>query len=515
MEDPRPYSSVPSSPPPTNRPHSFRRQLSRNNASVAHLEPVNPRAVWLLIYKHKGDKDVVARHPLTALRSCALENYATRKGSVPIQTLVLTFEPESAHGKRQSSHSTNLSLKSPPPEPLIFRCPPETPNAIINWNRALQTHLPARAPPQSPPFSKINFASAEAWGRPSTSTTRPALMHSPDSYMSNPSTASHSALISPALSLHSSRTGITSPSSNSPNKFFETFDPPPSEESLLQQDRLSNSSLDPQESILDRAFTMNCIPGYKTPPPGRIDGSMTSIARFEALMQEMDARKAVLSLEEGPDEEECPTSVVARRNSQHHSHSSLFPVSTNSSTIVRPRRKSRPTSLTLSPINSKHSSLVISGTGNPGDDPHDWRHGSSAQSSSMSTANNGRGGGGVGGVNNGGAMRRSITDFTWRLSSVGDGAQAGHVEDPMHTMGEKQEQEDADAEEEVEDEEEEDEESYLGDYATIDTNNYKSSLCRVKTWHSEPRHQPLGSREAGRRRRQGGVWVEEDIGAVI
>lgn len=63
-----------------------------------------------------------------------------------------------------------------------------------------------------------------------------------------------------------------SPPSTAPNATVESSSPPM-----------------PRETILDRAFSMRCIPGSETETPG--EEKLTSLARFEALMKDMDRKR--------------------------------------------------------------------------------------------------------------------------------------------------------------------------------------------------------------------------------
>ncbi|KLU92716.1 hypothetical protein, variant [Magnaporthiopsis poae ATCC 64411] len=63
-----------------------------------------------------------------------------------------------------------------------------------------------------------------------------------------------------------------SPPSTAPNATIESSSPPM-----------------PRETILDRAFSMRCIPGSETETPG--EEKLTSLARFEALMKDMDRKR--------------------------------------------------------------------------------------------------------------------------------------------------------------------------------------------------------------------------------
>lgn len=54
--------------------------------------------------------------------------------------------------------------------------------------------------------------------------------------------------------------------------------------------------LGPRETILDRAFSLRCIPGSEVETPG--EEKLTSLARFDALMREADERRRIREAEE-------------------------------------------------------------------------------------------------------------------------------------------------------------------------------------------------------------------------
>ncbi|KAI9756968.1 MAG: RNA-splicing factor [Chaenotheca gracillima] len=502
--DPQPYPSVPSSPPPSSRPQSFRRQFSRN-ASVVKLEPAEPDTLWLSIYKRRGDPELVSRHPLAALRSCTVEDYSTRKGSVPLPTLVLSFESDGNRGKRRSSQSSGMSVKTRS-DTLIFRGTPECPYAIIDWNRALQAHLHEQLQSQSP-FLNSNYSLSDTSSRPSTSTTRPAVAHSPNSYGSNSSVTPQSALISPAVSFQSSYTATTSPSSTSPVRPTAPLDQLHSPTNSAFPDSLSTSPPGPKESILDRAFMMNCIPGHSRPTSGdsNVEEPMTSIARFEALMKELDARKAALSLDESPDEESVFPVPSNRKGSGTLSLSTV-----TTPTLSRPprQRKSRPSSLAISPIDSKRSSVVFSGLGVGFPEPSAERQRSSTQSS-LSTLT---GGGAVVSSNNAGTMRRSITDFTWRLSSLGP--PRDESTDDEHNTSQRESEQDEDPSLSTTTA------SSITD-AEVDPHDGLVDLLPQEWRDSSARDFQFkdgGTHnidDFGRRRRQGGVWEDQEFVTLI
>jgi hypothetical protein len=195
--------------------------------------------------------------------------------------------------------------------------------------------------PISPAFNSFTnpFASHDTRS-PSSSTSRPEFQHRASSQ--NTSTYPHaprerpSALISPSPSLRSRRSDLSSQASSQHPPMGFTSSHPQNYTTILPSDlpspastsgydtqfiegwtsaqgrssalsshtRGSNSIASavtpaaviastppgPRETILDRAFQMRCIPGSERIPE-KDEENISSIARFEALMQEADERK--------------------------------------------------------------------------------------------------------------------------------------------------------------------------------------------------------------------------------
>ena len=349
------------------------------------------------------DSQPAARYPISSMTSCSVQNLAYRKNSPILPTLILHFELDQVEQNRNKLRPSQINRRSFPKsraDTLLFRSASDQPDSILDWLDSLLPHLQSK-PPSSHFDSKFSFSDRS--GRPSTSTTRPHLPQSQGSYVSTSSSKAPSAALSPALSIRSSHTGLSSPHTNSPNKPLETFDassaPAPDPLDPLPPFRFAPaartpSPAPPRETILDRAFMMNCIPGASTASVDEKDGAMNSIARFEAIMQELEANK-----------------MADRRRSSHalseDANPSIIPSSaqraldfiSQGSNSVRLRKKpprSRPTSLAL-PFSSTRTSII--------DDLSERRRSSVSIAPSTSTIA-------------AKSKRLSIADFTKRLSSA-------------------------------------------------------------------------------------------------
>jgi hypothetical protein len=277
-----------------------------------------------------------------------------RKQSPSLPTLLLELKPDSIsekQRKRRSSRTGGLSsAKDPFTNILLFRSVPEERFSIFDWQINMKPLLTVgdieETPlsPLSPVFSSFTnpFAARED-RRPSTSANRPELPHrssgqGPSSMVPQAPLPRDrpSALISPSPSLKSIRsdlssqasslhppmgftpahpqtystlpTDLPSPASTSTGyetQFVEGWTSAQGRSSALSSyTRRSNSIASaaappgaiastppaPRETILDRAFQMRCIPGSDR-INGKDEEKISSIARFEALMREVDERK--------------------------------------------------------------------------------------------------------------------------------------------------------------------------------------------------------------------------------
>ncbi|KXJ93049.1 hypothetical protein Micbo1qcDRAFT_160960 [Microdochium bolleyi] len=291
-------------------------------------------STFLSIYKSKDDSEPVQQYSLATIAECHVQMLAHRKQGPILPTLTIQILPDPAADKlrkRRSSRTAGLtSSKESGPTTLWFRLAAEDPAlSLTEWARYLQSFvqpgMPDRYPispisPTSPsfinPFSPATRSSMHA--RPAGS-ARP--MHT--SYSSDsPSLRSRRSDISSSHNSSSTQNAsnthdytpvypsdIPSPATtvvDYPDEFIEgwtsaqgrssTLGSPirtrasmgPSQ-SMLPVGADSNSPPGARETILDRAFSMRCIPGADTSVPG--EEKLSSLARFEALMREAEDRR--------------------------------------------------------------------------------------------------------------------------------------------------------------------------------------------------------------------------------
>jgi hypothetical protein len=256
--------------------------------------------------------------------------------------------------KRRSSRTAGLTSKDPWANFLLFRTIPEERYNIYDWQAAVKANLtPDDSPlsPSSPSFHSFTnpFGSRETKSQTSSVTDRPDFQRAGSS-LNNVNSYPHaqrdrdrpSAMISPSPSLRSRRSDLSSQASSlhppmgfTHNQNYTTTLPSdlPSPAStsgydaqfiegwtsaqgrssaLSSHTRASNSIASavapiapvgstppgPRETILDRAFQMRYIPGGER-AQDKDEEKISSIARFEALMREVDERKKHRANDEG------------------------------------------------------------------------------------------------------------------------------------------------------------------------------------------------------------------------
>ncbi|KAI9746405.1 MAG: hypothetical protein M1818_000118 [Claussenomyces sp. TS43310] len=296
--------------------------------------------LWLSIYKQKGDWEAVSQYQITAIRTAEIQEVQHRKPAPALPTLVLSLDRDPAAEKtrkRRSSRASSLSSSNPPPSSLLFRTVPDDHYNIYDWQLALEPLIKSKEDfeypisPTSPLFNTfINPFAPRASTSERPSNMRPELHHrgSSKTYAStqsafDPHQHQTSTLVSPSPSLRSRRSDLSSQASSMNRSLgyhtsFPIQHPPPDlpspastagyDEQLISgwtsaQGRSSALSTHtrgsnsvsvagtpppPRETILDRAFQMRVIPGSDR---AEEDGKeISSIARFEALMREIDER---------------------------------------------------------------------------------------------------------------------------------------------------------------------------------------------------------------------------------
>ncbi|KAK2628699.1 hypothetical protein QTJ16_001802 [Diplocarpon rosae] len=321
--------------------------------SLVNMSPVDSAAdsFYLTIYKAKGDKEFTAQYPVTAFKSCDIQALQHRKQSPSLPTLMLEMKLDSKSEKlrrRRSSRAGALSSKDSWTNFLLFRSVAEERNSIYEWQAVVQRLLAQEEAENSamismsPAFTGFTNPFANP-GRPNSSNTRTEVMNRSSSQQSSlqhvPPRERPSAMISPSPSLRSRRSDLSSQASSQPphmgfavihshgypttlptdlpspastsgydKQFIEGWTSAQGRSSTLSScTRGSNSTPSavaataqtaqaastppgPKETILDRAFQMQVIPGCERASENQ-DEKLSSIARFEALMREVDERK--------------------------------------------------------------------------------------------------------------------------------------------------------------------------------------------------------------------------------
>lgn len=282
-----------------------------------------------------------------------------------MSTLIITFDLDTAADKlrkRRSSRAGILQAQtSSYPNSLLFRTIPEQRYNIYDWQVTIQPRIQPNTPDiaedSDPTFSAFRNPFARGVERPQIS--KPILRsepfhrhsHTKDLGHSRPTTSS---LISPSPSLRSQRSDISSqssflarsqgyprhlpiqnPSNDLPSpastlgyeeQFITGLTNAQGRSSTLSSHTracsVSTSSTPPvvRETILDRAFNLNYIPGSdRVPSSDSGDGAMSSIARFEALMQEHERRKKAADASRPSTKEKDQWSLVEEGDSDTES----------------------------------------------------------------------------------------------------------------------------------------------------------------------------------------------------
>ncbi|PSR87087.1 hypothetical protein BD289DRAFT_452923 [Coniella lustricola] len=310
---------------------------------------------YLSIYKNPDDWEPAQQYAVSNVTHCQVQSIVHRKQGPALPTLILTIAPdpltEKIRKRRSSRAATLVSNKDNGPTTLWFRTEGDA-SRLNEWARciqsAIQPSLPEHHLPMSPmtpmtplsPYFQNPFSPFAYRDTPESSGFRPpsapkVLLHH------KPSASLHVSrerplTISDAPSLRSRRSDLSSlissttagtatthsytakPSSevpspiemtgesfggfiegwtsaqgrstnlNSPVRIARNSDElqqPMSPAALLD----SGSPPGPGETILDRAFQLKYIPGSDQQAPG--GEHLSSLARFEALMREVDAQR--------------------------------------------------------------------------------------------------------------------------------------------------------------------------------------------------------------------------------
>ncbi|KFY13759.1 hypothetical protein V492_03047, partial [Pseudogymnoascus sp. VKM F-4246] len=314
--------------------HAARQGLKASSAfqSSDDIARLDQDQLWLTVSKQKGDSEIISQNLLSSIRSCEIQSIQFRKPGPAVPTLILTFEIDAASDrlrKRRSSRSGQLtSPTSTFPNSLLFRSVPDESLNIYDWQVTIAPRIrpttadrtDASSNDSSSLFAFVNpFCNSQ---KPSERPTISNPIPQPEPFLHHrTSTKDHRrppksiSLISPSPSLRSRHSDLSSPASSfSPSGPLPIQHPPlPSPASTLNQDgdlisgwtsaqgrssalshytHASTPPTAPRETILDRAFSMRYIPGAADAPPPSEEGKLSSIARFEALMRDHEARKS-------------------------------------------------------------------------------------------------------------------------------------------------------------------------------------------------------------------------------
>ncbi|KAA8563656.1 hypothetical protein EYC84_011678 [Monilinia fructicola] len=305
--------------------------------SLADLGKSSEDGLFISIYKAKGDWEYIAQHPISAFKSCEIHSISEKQ--------------RKRRSSRTGGLTSNKDAQWA--DTLLFRSVPEDRNNIYDWQITIkprlqqvddveETPMSPMSPmsPLSPIFTSFTNPFSPREPRPSSQNGKqepqPRLPLQSINQYAQTQRERPSALISPSPSIRSHRSDLSSQASSShpPMAFTSTHSqnynnttlpndlPSPVSVSgydnfiegwtsaqgrssaLSHHTRGSNSiasaigpslpsasttSPGPRETILDRAFQMRCIPGSER-LQDKDEEKISSIARFEAIMRENDAR---------------------------------------------------------------------------------------------------------------------------------------------------------------------------------------------------------------------------------
>ncbi|KAI2643604.1 hypothetical protein GGS21DRAFT_497219 [Xylaria nigripes] len=301
---------------------------------------------YFSVYKSKEDTEPIIQHAVSLITDCQVQQIAHRKQSSPVPTLTIQVSPDPAADKlrkRRSSRTGGLmTSRDAGPTTLWFLPAEESKYGLNEWARYIQNLIQR---PQSLPTSPTSTASSGFMSQfPSKqdaeeqqlqqSGTKGKLrskFQSKSSIKSVPqSRDQNSAYASGPPSLRSHRSNLSSKASSmapaamsfvqhhtpdlpsptytfdeQPEHFIEGWTTAQGRSSGLNspirgrgsvgssnEPSQSNADSSPpaqRETILDRAFQMHYIPGSDREVAG--EENLTSLARFEALMREVDSRR--------------------------------------------------------------------------------------------------------------------------------------------------------------------------------------------------------------------------------
>ncbi|KAI9158677.1 hypothetical protein HJFPF1_06675 [Paramyrothecium foliicola] len=315
--------------------------------SSASRPPIRvPHDEYMLsMFKSKEDTEPACQWPVNSITDCTVQMLSHRKQGHVLPTLVLTIADKDR--KRRSSRAAGLISKDAASTTIWFRTPPDNNYpSLHDWARCILSKKGIMSPdsPVSPMFPgpTARRDAPETIPRPGSGNT--GSRYDSRQLAHKASIATHSTstrerpltFSSESPSLKSKRSDLSSPSSstypiqhfgyptsqNYPNAmpydlpsptttadyqgdFIEGWTSAQGRSSTVSspahgRDSISSQAVPasiadpsspsaPRETILDRAFQMHFIPGSEREVPG--EEKLSSLARFEALMREADAKR--------------------------------------------------------------------------------------------------------------------------------------------------------------------------------------------------------------------------------
>lgn len=302
----------------------------------------------------QDDREPIAQYAANTIAQCQVQMVAHRKQGPVLPTLIITIAPDPATDKlrkRRSSRAAGLVASSRESGPLTLWFRAEEVNregqSLNDWARAIQATVQPNMPeitpmsPMSPASNSFNSPFAQRQPRDASefyqnrppSAPKSTLQHKsstatgssrerPLTFSDTPSLRSRRSDISslaginvPPLAPHTYASvmpsDLPSPATTAGGHyggFIEGWTTAQGRSSTLSspvrnvRDSMgsmppfsppatieSGSPPAPRETILDRAFQLHCIPGSDQQVPG--EEKLSSLARFEALMQQADEQR--------------------------------------------------------------------------------------------------------------------------------------------------------------------------------------------------------------------------------
>ncbi|KAK4240490.1 hypothetical protein C8A03DRAFT_13216 [Achaetomium macrosporum] len=342
-------------------------RLQSNRASnPGELGKAPSEGVYLSIYKSKEDPEsLIQQYSISSIADCQVQMLAHRKQGPILPTLVINVLPDPTLDKarkRRSSRTAGFTApKETGPTALLFR-PGDEQHTLQEWAQYIrQLILPFaydRAPlspvtPASPtfinPFSPRSREPSDPQQRPDSRNGSRSVFFLKSPYQSQTG-RDRPVTFSDSPSLRSKRSDLSSQTSSmnqshmgfnnyttvvgpadlpSPattigeyqGEFIEGWTSAQGRSSALSSPIRGRESVSsqapaplptipdfttppgPRETILDRAFQMRLIPGSEREVPG--EEKMSSLARFDALMREMDEKRRQREAEEAKSKPEA------------------------------------------------------------------------------------------------------------------------------------------------------------------------------------------------------------------